>query len=185
MATQSNDAVRDGRQPVAGEEEARLRHEHPDLEIRRVILEQDLKREYQEFLQNHNRNRPDSDGRLGRDDAATTTRSVTGRANTICRTRTTRCTLLTTNRVGGRWPGTSPGRRPVHAHYLALTPPAARGPASASPSSPLAVPMLAPGRIRVGWRSPVTRISSQQTAEQRQHQPSRRHSTRHIICTRC
>jgi hypothetical protein len=50
------------------QEEARLRDEHPDLEIRRVILEQDLKREYQEFLQNHNRDRPDSDGRPGRDE---------------------------------------------------------------------------------------------------------------------
>ena len=33
------------------QEEARLRDEHGDLDIRRVILEQDLKREYQEFLQ--------------------------------------------------------------------------------------------------------------------------------------
>lgn len=49
------------------QEEARLRDEHPDLEIRRVILEQDLKREYQEFLQEPNRDRPDSDGRPGRD----------------------------------------------------------------------------------------------------------------------
>jgi hypothetical protein len=49
------------------QEEARLRDEHPDLDIRRVILEQDLKREYQEFLQDHNRDRADSDGRLGRD----------------------------------------------------------------------------------------------------------------------
>ena len=45
------------------QEEARLRDEHPDLEIRRVILEQDLKRKYQEFLQEPNRNRSDSDGR--------------------------------------------------------------------------------------------------------------------------
>jgi hypothetical protein len=49
------------------QEEGRLRDEHPDLEIRRVILEQDLKREYQEFLQEPNRDRPDSDGRPGRD----------------------------------------------------------------------------------------------------------------------
>ena len=48
------------------QEEARLRDEHPDLEIRRVILELDLKREYQEFLHDHNRNRSDSDGRPGR-----------------------------------------------------------------------------------------------------------------------
>ena len=50
------------------QEEARLRDEHPDLEIRRVILEQDLKREYQEFLQEPNRGRADSDGRPGRDE---------------------------------------------------------------------------------------------------------------------
>ncbi len=50
------------------QEESRLREEHGDLEIRRVVLEQDLKREYQEFLQDHNRNRPDSDGRPGRDE---------------------------------------------------------------------------------------------------------------------
>jgi hypothetical protein len=50
------------------QEEARLRDEHPDLEIRRVVLEHDLKREYQEFLQDHNRNRSDSDGRPGRDE---------------------------------------------------------------------------------------------------------------------
>jgi hypothetical protein len=41
--------------PCIEEEEARLRDEHPDLEIRRVILEQDLKREYQEFLQKESR----------------------------------------------------------------------------------------------------------------------------------
>ena len=50
------------------QEEARLRDEHPDLEIRRVVLEQDLKREYQEFLQEPNRGRSDSDGRPGRDE---------------------------------------------------------------------------------------------------------------------
>jgi hypothetical protein len=50
------------------QEEARLRDEHPDMEIRRVILEQDLKREYQEFLQDHNRNHSDSDGRPDRTD---------------------------------------------------------------------------------------------------------------------
>ncbi|MGE0705451.1 MAG: hypothetical protein AB7N65_25345 [Vicinamibacterales bacterium] len=51
-----------------GQEEARLRDEHGDLDIRRVILEQDLKREYQEFLQEHNRDRSDSDGRPDRDE---------------------------------------------------------------------------------------------------------------------
>jgi hypothetical protein len=50
------------------QEEARLRDQHGDVEIRRVVDEQDLKREYQEFLQQHNRNRPDSDGRPGHDE---------------------------------------------------------------------------------------------------------------------
>ena len=50
------------------QEEARLRDEHDGLEIRRVVLEQDLKREYQEFLQEHNRGRTDSDGRPDRDE---------------------------------------------------------------------------------------------------------------------
>jgi DNA-binding MarR family transcriptional regulator len=36
-------------------------------EIRRVVLEQDLKTEYQRFLQEHNRGRSDSDGRPHRD----------------------------------------------------------------------------------------------------------------------
>jgi len=50
------------------QEEARLRDEHDSLEIRRVVLEQDLKREYQEFLQEHNRDRADSDGRPDRNE---------------------------------------------------------------------------------------------------------------------
>jgi hypothetical protein len=50
------------------QEDARLRDEHGDPEIRLIILEQDLKREYQEFLQDHNRNRADSDGRPDRSD---------------------------------------------------------------------------------------------------------------------
>lgn len=50
------------------QEEARLRDEHGGLDIRRVILEQDLKREHQEFLQEPNRNRSDSDGRPDRDE---------------------------------------------------------------------------------------------------------------------
>jgi hypothetical protein len=48
------------------QEHSRLRDEQPDLEIRRVVLEQDLKREYQEFLQDRNRGRSDSDGRPDR-----------------------------------------------------------------------------------------------------------------------
>jgi hypothetical protein len=45
--------------------EKRLREE--GAEVRRVVLEQELKREYQEFLQEHNRDRSDSDGRPDRD----------------------------------------------------------------------------------------------------------------------
>lgn len=37
-------------------------------QIQRVVLEVDLKREYQQFLQEHNRNRPESDGRPDRDE---------------------------------------------------------------------------------------------------------------------
>jgi hypothetical protein len=50
------------------QEDARLRDEHGRLEIRRVVLDHDLKREYQEFLQAHNRGRSDSDGRPDRDE---------------------------------------------------------------------------------------------------------------------
>jgi hypothetical protein len=48
------------------QEEAGLREKHVDPEIRRVVLEQDLKREYQAFLQEPNRNRPDSDSAVHR-----------------------------------------------------------------------------------------------------------------------
>jgi hypothetical protein len=50
------------------EEERRIRQEHEPADIRRIILEQDLKREYQNFLQEHNRDRADSDGRPDRDE---------------------------------------------------------------------------------------------------------------------
>jgi hypothetical protein len=46
-------------------EEERLRDQ--GAEIRRVVLEGELKREYQEWLQERNRGRPDSDGRHDRD----------------------------------------------------------------------------------------------------------------------
>jgi len=46
-------------------EEERLRDAGAD--IHRVVLEQELKREYQEWLQEANRGRPDSDGRPDRD----------------------------------------------------------------------------------------------------------------------
>jgi hypothetical protein len=45
--------------------EERLREQ--GAEIHRVVLEQDLKREYQSFLQEHNRGRSDRDGRPDRD----------------------------------------------------------------------------------------------------------------------
>jgi len=48
--------------------EARLRDQHDGgPEVRRVVLEEDLKREYQSFLQDHNRDRSESDGRPDRD----------------------------------------------------------------------------------------------------------------------
>ena len=46
-------------------QEERLRDQ--GAEIRRVVLEHDLKREYQQWLQEQNRGRPDSDGRPDRD----------------------------------------------------------------------------------------------------------------------
>lgn len=49
------------------EVEQRLRAKGAQIE--RVVLEVDLKREYQQFLQEHNRHRPDSDGRPDRDEA--------------------------------------------------------------------------------------------------------------------
>ena len=48
------------------EVEKRLRERGARIE--RVVLEVDLKREYQQFLQEHNRNRADSDGRPDRDE---------------------------------------------------------------------------------------------------------------------
>ena len=48
------------------EVERRLREK--GARIGRVVLEVDLKREYQQFLQEHNRNRADSDGRPDRDE---------------------------------------------------------------------------------------------------------------------
>src|SRR5262249_14189598 len=47
-------------------EEERLRDQGAD--IRRVVLESELKREYQEWLQESNRGRPDSDGRPDREE---------------------------------------------------------------------------------------------------------------------
>ena len=47
------------------EEAERLRDEGAN--IHRIVLENDLKREYQEFLQERNRDRDDSDGRPDRD----------------------------------------------------------------------------------------------------------------------
>jgi hypothetical protein len=47
------------------EVEKRLREEGASIE--HIVLERDLRREYQEFLQERNRDRPDSDGRPDRD----------------------------------------------------------------------------------------------------------------------
>jgi hypothetical protein len=47
------------------EADARLRDEGAD--VHRIVLDQELKREYQEWLQEHNRGRADSDGRPDRD----------------------------------------------------------------------------------------------------------------------
>jgi hypothetical protein len=47
------------------EVEKRLRDE--GAEIERIVLERDLRSEYQQFLQEHNRDRPDCDGRPDRD----------------------------------------------------------------------------------------------------------------------
>jgi len=82
------------------QEEARLRDEHGGLDIRRVILEQDLKREYQEFLQEPNRNRSDSDGRPDRDEEEI---RDWAREHT-CRTSMAKCTSPT-NVVGSRGGG--------------------------------------------------------------------------------
>src|SRR5438105_4373591 len=38
-----------------------------DVHIHRIVLDHELRREYQQFLQERNRDRPDSDGRPGRD----------------------------------------------------------------------------------------------------------------------
>jgi hypothetical protein len=48
------------------EVEKRLREK--GAQIKRVVIEVDLKRDYQQFLQEHNRNRADSDGRSDRDE---------------------------------------------------------------------------------------------------------------------
>jgi len=72
-------------------EEARSRQEHEGAEIRRVVLDGDLKREYQSFLQDRNRDRPDSDGRPDRD----AEEIVRWRRRTTCRTSTTPSTFRT------------------------------------------------------------------------------------------
>ena len=58
------------------EEAERLRDEGAN--IHRIVLENDLKREYQEFLQERNRDRDDGDGRPDRDPL----RSKTGQGST-------------------------------------------------------------------------------------------------------
>jgi hypothetical protein len=67
----------------------RLRKNGADLH--RVVLDYELKREYQQFLQECNRERRDSDGRPRR----TERKSPSGRDSTACPTSTTRCTSPT------------------------------------------------------------------------------------------
>jgi hypothetical protein len=154
------------------QEEARLREEQGGLEIRRVVLEQDLKREYQEFLQERNRGRADSDGRPDRDEheirewarehdlpyfdgqvhfrtTASSTRSTA--ANT---TRTSSCSRSTT---------------------AAPTPPATRKQASVSTSSGRAAVAGRQGRIRAAWRSSCdARTPGQRDLRQRHEGPRER-----------
>jgi hypothetical protein len=150
------------------QEEVRLRDQHPELEIRRVILEQDLKRAYQEFLQQPTAIAPTVTADL----AATRTRSASGRASTICRTSMTRCTSRTTasstRPMAGNFIRTSNCSRRTTA---APTLPVAQEPAFAFTWSPRAVAAVDPGRVRAGWRNSCdARIPAQQDLRQRQHQ---------------
>ena len=63
-------------------EEAERLHER--ARIHRIVLENELKAEYQEFLQERNRDWEDADGRPDR----TLTRSVLGPRSTTCRATT-------------------------------------------------------------------------------------------------
>jgi hypothetical protein len=132
------------------QEEARLRDEHPDLEIRRIILEKDLKREYQEFLQEPNRDRPDTDGRPGRDENEVRDWAREHDCRTSMITFISPTTESSTRSMAGSFTKTSNCSRRTTA---ALTPSAAPRPAFASTWSPLAVVVVAPGRVRAGWRS--------------------------------
>jgi len=111
------------------QEEARLRDEHPELEIRCVILEQDLKREYQEFLQEPNRDRPDSDGRPGRDGDEVRDWAREHDLPYFDDQVHSRTTESSTKSMAGNFARTSNFSRRTTA---ALTPPAAQEPASAT-----------------------------------------------------
>jgi hypothetical protein len=74
------------------QEEAGLRDEHDALDIRRVILEQDLKREYQELLRTTTATAPTATA----DPAATRSKSGTGRGSMTCRTSIIRFISLIT-----------------------------------------------------------------------------------------
>jgi hypothetical protein len=132
------------------QEEARLRDDHPDLEIRRVILEQDLKREYQEFLQDQT----GTDRTATDDPTAPTTRSATGRGSTTCRTSMARCisriTASSTRSTAANTTRMSSCSRPTTA---ALMPPVAGRPASGSTLSRHAVAAVVHGRIHASWRT--------------------------------
>ncbi|MBA2305463.1 MAG: hypothetical protein H0W08_22915 [Acidobacteria bacterium] len=151
------------------QEEARLRDDHGNLEIRRVVLEQDLKREYQEFLQERNRDCSDSDGRPNRDE---------DEIRDWARERDLPYFDGQVHFPDYRIEYEVDGRERHEDVELftpttaALTPPAAPRPASASTSSDPAVAAVVPDRIRASWRNSYdARIPARPDVRQRQYQP--------------
>src|SRR5579864_1526675 len=120
--------------------------------IRRVVLDNELKREYQQFLQERNRGRSDSDGRPDRTPeeihrwaSSTTCQSRTG----TCSSRTLESSARTVTAGCGlkisRWRRstiavvTPPRRRPQGSLVTALAPRVLLVPAVAAPEAPVAV----------------------------------------------
>ena len=103
----------------------RLREQGADL--RRVVLDHELKREYQQWLQARNRGRPDSDGRPGRDPE----RSNAGPRNTTFRTSTGPSTSPTSeSSTNGTASSDTKMSRPSHRTIAARTRQAGRDPDS-------------------------------------------------------
>jgi hypothetical protein len=99
----------------------------------RVVLDYELKREYQEFRQVSNHDRPDS----ADDHAETTRRSRGGRESMACRTTTTRCISRTcgsntTNATAGAGSMTSKSSRPTTAARTGHRRPGPGSPATTS-----------------------------------------------------